>query len=254
MAISDKTRKVLWGRSGNRCAVCRRELVVEGTGIDDDSVVGEECHIMATSPQGPRGKGDGPTELADAPENLILLCRVHHKMADDQCETYTVEVLQQIKANHEKWVVNSLTEKNEIPPVRIRRIKGRVPTHLVRLASGRDIMTIVHNSLAHSFDHDELESEEEVTLVGNFLQEVQEVSEMSGEFDASDRVRATFELTRLIGELERAGFMIFGAREVQRIEGGLASPADWPVAIVRVLRASNPEIVKIDVEQDGDTG
>ena len=47
MAINDKTRKVLWGRSGNRCAICRRELVLDATTVDDVSVVGEECHIVS---------------------------------------------------------------------------------------------------------------------------------------------------------------------------------------------------------------
>ncbi|HWP60610.1 MAG TPA: hypothetical protein VNL14_22135 [Candidatus Acidoferrales bacterium] len=54
MAITDKTRKILWGRSGNRCAMCRRELVVEATPTDDESVVGDECHIVSGKGQGPR--------------------------------------------------------------------------------------------------------------------------------------------------------------------------------------------------------
>ncbi len=38
MAISLKTQKMLWGRSGNRCAVCRTELVVDRTETDFDRV------------------------------------------------------------------------------------------------------------------------------------------------------------------------------------------------------------------------
>src|SRR5205085_1467643 len=47
VAISDKTRKLLWGRSGNRCAICRRTLSVDGTVVDAEAVVGEECHIVS---------------------------------------------------------------------------------------------------------------------------------------------------------------------------------------------------------------
>jgi hypothetical protein len=50
MGISDRTRKILWGRSGNRCALCRRELVEEGTAVDAESVVGDECHIIGEKP------------------------------------------------------------------------------------------------------------------------------------------------------------------------------------------------------------
>ena len=56
------------------------------------------------------------------PDNLVLLCRTHHKMVDDQHETYTAEVLHKIKANHEKWVSSTLTEEKQVQPVRIRRI------------------------------------------------------------------------------------------------------------------------------------
>ncbi len=93
MPISDKTRKILWGRSGNRCAVCRLELVVDRTSADDESVVGEECHIISEKGRGPRNDPAFPADQIDKPENLILLCCVHHKMIDDQYETYTVELL-----------------------------------------------------------------------------------------------------------------------------------------------------------------
>jgi hypothetical protein len=171
-------------------------------------------------------------------------------MVDDQCETYTVGVLQQIKANHERWVESSLRASTEVPTIRVRRIKGNSPSHLVRLVSGRDIMAIVQGSSAHSFDHDEIESEAEASLIAGFLQEVQDWSDVSGECGAGERVQMAFALTKAIGDLERAGFVIFGGREIRLIEGGVGPPSEWPVAIVRVLRADDPQIVKLGVEED----
>ena len=57
MGITSKTRKMLWGKSGNRCAMpdCKKELVVNISEIDNHSIIGEECHIIAQSPDGPRG-------------------------------------------------------------------------------------------------------------------------------------------------------------------------------------------------------
>jgi hypothetical protein len=75
---------------------------LDATASDDASVVGDECHIVSPKEQGPRFEGPFPKDQVDEPANLILLCRVHHKMVDDQCETYTVEVLRLLKANHEK--------------------------------------------------------------------------------------------------------------------------------------------------------
>lgn len=102
---------MLWGRSGSRCAMpnCREELVMDATETDDESLIGEECHIIARRPDGPRGDAAVPEEKLDAYENLILLCRIHHKIIDDQANTYSVKYLKKIKATHEKWVRESLS-------------------------------------------------------------------------------------------------------------------------------------------------
>lgn len=97
MSISDKTRKMLWGRSGNRCSICKIELVVEATTKDDPSIIGEECHIISGQVNGPRYNTELNKNNIDTYDNLILLCRVHHKMIDDQQETYTEHVLKQMK-------------------------------------------------------------------------------------------------------------------------------------------------------------
>lgn len=108
MAITDKTRKLLWGPSGSRCAFCRSELIMDATPQDDESVVGDECHIVSGKPNGPRYDPEFPVDQIDSYANLILLCRVHHKMIDDQSETFTEDILRQLKANHEKWVADAL--------------------------------------------------------------------------------------------------------------------------------------------------
>lgn len=54
-SLTQKTLKLLWGRAASRCAICKRELVMDETETDDASIVGEACHIVAESPDGPRG-------------------------------------------------------------------------------------------------------------------------------------------------------------------------------------------------------
>jgi hypothetical protein len=129
MPISEKTRKILWGRSGNKCAKCRRELIISRTAADDESVVGDECHIVSGKNQGPRYDPTFPVEQLDEPENLILLCRVHHKMVDDQYDTYTVQVLRRLKENHERWVSSTLAaDKPPVPEPDIRlRVSADTP-------------------------------------------------------------------------------------------------------------------------------
>lgn len=110
MSISLRTQKMLWGRAANRCNFpnCRIELVIDATETDDEALVGDACHMVGDSEKGPRGNSDLSSVERDKYANLILLCKVHHKIVDDQRETFTVEKLKEIKTNHEKWVRDSL--------------------------------------------------------------------------------------------------------------------------------------------------
>lgn len=110
MTISVKTEKMLWGRSANRCAICRCELIFDASETDDESVIGDACHMIGEKPTGPRGVSPLTLEKRNKYANLILLCKVHHKLIDDQPNTYTVEKLKDLKVNHEKWVRESLQE------------------------------------------------------------------------------------------------------------------------------------------------
>jgi len=110
MAIPPREQRILLQKSGNRCAFphCRRVLTAEDSPPDRVVILGEIAHIVAESPDGPRG--DSPMSLAERNtyENLILLCNVHHQQIDDQPQTYTIERLQQIKQDHEAWVEKTL--------------------------------------------------------------------------------------------------------------------------------------------------
>lgn len=107
VSISEKVRKILWARSGNRCAYCRHELVQPATALDDPTVTGDECHIVSSKPGGPR-YDPFFVENHDSHENLILLCKVDHKRVDDQTGAYSVEILQNLKRLHEANVSGAM--------------------------------------------------------------------------------------------------------------------------------------------------
>ena len=102
--MRDKDIKILWGRSGNRCAVCKLELTPDGT----RETLGEMAHIVARSSDGPRG--NEPTALADRDvyDNLILLCPTHHTEIDKDIGTWSVARLRTTKSDHERWVSGQL--------------------------------------------------------------------------------------------------------------------------------------------------
>lgn len=248
MVISDKTRKVLWGRSGNRCAICKRELVIDATLQDDESVVGDECHIVSSRQNGPRYDSSYPQEKLDSCENLILLCRIHHKMVDDQEETYSADILRQMKSNHEVWVSGKLTDRPK--PVKIRRLSKNIPEFLSRFTTGKQVIDLVTSCIAFYINHDEPKSQREVDLIGEFLQNVQDWADIKDLLEPSQRVNLAYSLTQSLQELEDAGFYVFGGREVQLIEGGIEpEPSNWPVGILNILRKDSKEIIQVDLDE-----
>lgn len=180
MAITDKSRKLLWARSGNRCALCRSELIMDRTpgSVGNESVIGDECHIISLRLGGPRYDPTLPTGNGDEYSNLILLCKVHHKVVDDQHTDYPAERLKELKLQHERWVSKSLASENAEPkPVRIRSVNS--PDYLIRITKGSELLAIVDGICASSFTHDELVSEGEVALIGGFLETVQDWGDLA---------------------------------------------------------------------------
>lgn len=75
-----------------------------------DVLLGEMAHIVAESPDGPRGDDPLPLDQRNLHTNLVLLCNNHHQIIDDpgNAAYYTVERLRGIKEKHERWVEQTL--------------------------------------------------------------------------------------------------------------------------------------------------
>ena len=243
MTILDRTRKLLWGRSGSRCAVCRRELIMPSTPVDDESIIGDECHIVSARPSGPRYDPEYAHKKLDGYANLLLLCKVHHKLIDDQVSEYSVSRLVNNKASHEKWVSEQLgAPGSQKHPLRICRVAKDKPAFLHRIRSGRELLDVVNNACGFALHYDDLRNPKEDDLVSGFLQNAQDWGEL--EFDSvSEKMRTARFLENELEELERAGFWVFGYREQYMLEGEAGTGTDWPVAHVSVLRDTNPEIM-----------
>ncbi len=108
---------LLYSRSAGLCNRCRNPVfvpTVDGNGYIN---IGEIAHNLPYSVKGPRG-----TEIVSfaitideySPDNsynnLILLCRNHHKIVDKDAH-YSVEQVKRLKNDHEDWVTNSLYPK-----------------------------------------------------------------------------------------------------------------------------------------------
>jgi hypothetical protein len=77
------------------------------------SPLGEQAHIVAESDDGPRGKSIINLEERNSYANMILLCPTDHKMIDKNTLDWPVEKLHIVKANHELWVHEALSERTD---------------------------------------------------------------------------------------------------------------------------------------------
>ena len=97
--VSHKTLRFLYAKSGNQCAFPQCNLpIFEDYGV----FTGECCHIEAYSKGGARFNTSTTNEEKNSESNLILMCARHHTIIDADCLTYSVEVLKQMKHDHEQ--------------------------------------------------------------------------------------------------------------------------------------------------------
>ncbi len=104
--LSAKTAIQLWMRSAGNCQYrgCPEYLYRDDL-TEKAMINGYLAHIIADSPDGPRGDPIQSPQLAKDITNLMLLCPKHHKLIDvDDIDGHSVEVLRQMKQEHEDFV------------------------------------------------------------------------------------------------------------------------------------------------------
>lgn len=101
--IPDQTKLKLWVLSGGRCEFpgCNKYVWQEGLTLKEDNFA-HMAHIVAASPDGPRGDEALSEELATDFDNLMLLCLDHSKLIDGKNKSdFTIEYLREYKQSHE---------------------------------------------------------------------------------------------------------------------------------------------------------
>lgn len=256
MGISDKTRKVLWGRSASLCAFCKTRLVLDASEVDSESVVGDECHIVSGAPAGPRHDPAYDISAIDNLRNIVLLCRVHHKLVDDQAATFTADMLRQIKLNHEEWVRKKLndTQEQKHEPLRIVRKQSQIPSHLVRVETAKSLLDYAMDCFGRYDDYPEDLNDEELETVGALLQNLTDWIDL-GICEPSLRIDAQRSLAENIAAIDSAALRVYAAREVQEMRGGVSNdPRPITVLHLKVVRREDPGQIAIGIKDEVQPG
>jgi hypothetical protein len=117
MSISQSDLKILFAQSGGVCAFpnCGRHIVHSASGQDEAVLLAHIAHIVAESPDGPRGNSPMSIEDRNKHPNLLVLCTEHHTIVDHQVHTYSIAVLQQMKLDHQLRILKATSGSEPVP-------------------------------------------------------------------------------------------------------------------------------------------
>lgn len=119
--IADSKKLILMGLCGGKCEFrgCEKSIV-------QDMLTGEKsnfsnyAHIVASSENGPRGDKVLSSELSNDENNIMVLCRDHHKEIDDFPEKYTVNILKDMKREHEAYIQDLMSIHKEASVIGVK--------------------------------------------------------------------------------------------------------------------------------------
>ena len=129
--ITEPKKLILMGLCGGKCEFrgCEKSIV-------EDMLTGDKvnfsnyAHIIASSANGPRGDKILSSKLSNDVNNIMVLCRDHHKEIDDLPEKYTADILKNMKSEHENYMKDIMKIKKERKVMGIKytfSISDRVP-------------------------------------------------------------------------------------------------------------------------------
>ncbi|MDI6736362.1 MAG: HNH endonuclease [bacterium] len=199
MSISPKNIKLLWGPSGNKCAICKGDLTEEDKSGSLYSV-GEMAHIEGENAGSARYNSEMTDEQRADYKNLILICPTCHTKIDKDAQEYTVDNLKQIKKEHEKWVAES--QKAVMPKITFAELEVIVK-YLVAVPISDSDITVIS-------PHEKIKRNNLSSEVGNLItigmiqkKQVEKYLNENPDFQFSERLRAGF--VRKYRELKSEG-------------------------------------------------
>jgi hypothetical protein len=242
MSITPRTRRVLWVKAGGRCSVCHEQLVTDAMDDDDGpSVFGEECHIVARSPGGPRA-----ADIADPDgyENLILLCRKHHKQVDDQRAYFTMDRLKKIKGEHETREAS----RDAKGPVRLILDPTKPMPKILKLClTGETLWESLSGAFSFYPSYPAGLNDDQADAVDDLLDELRDWLDVANELSYREGRSAARELSRHIKRLAQLGLYVGTRTRYLLLTGGTSTEtSSWRSFDIEFQPATEGQFVDAD--------
>lgn len=145
-------------------------------------------------------------------------------------------------------IFNLKVEGLSFGPDKNQKSKNQKVHFLTRLKSGSEIISNMGKMEMHQSSYDELKSEEEAELVGNFLDNIVDLGDIWQDLRETDKARYTFDLNNEVEMLEDQGFWLFGIRRKVsfRVNAVTGQTKDVPmeVSCFVLKRKDCPKIIR----------
>lgn len=211
-------------QSGRRCCLC--------FGINNDfrEKRGQIAHL---------DKNPSNANL----DNLAFLCLEHHDLYDtrrSQSKGLTIQEVKQYRDLLYKAVLELRANTNIMEASTTRESLYLLP----RIKTGKELVEAATNSHFYTFHHDEPITEQEVEVLGEFLQSVVDFCEDLGSAGPKIRIETASYFTSRITELEETGYKIFGKQATEKKQvNGIYDV--WVTSYISVIRNSSPTIIDL---------
>jgi hypothetical protein len=239
VSIGATTRKILWARSGGRCTICKRKLVMDGGDEQVGAEGGDPASGEPTTPPDPGRIARIANSGDDRYDNLILVCAVHYGDLLARDGNASGASLSRLKTEHEEWVRASMDP--EPAASMSARYDPRFDgiTLLPRVPDGRTLVGLLGGIHSLQYDHDPPGTEREGDLLGRFLRYLIGIVDVWDEYDAAERDRVALHLDRQIGALYSAGLLLCCCRYTT--EASIAGTVgQWVILRVWILSEGSP--------------
>ncbi|POS00739.1 hypothetical protein Q361_12611 [Flavobacterium croceum DSM 17960] len=170
----------------------------------------------------------------DDNSNLILLCANDHKLIDDFPETFTYELLVNLKENHEKWVENAIEKdlQDYIRNVNNAEVLDEIKNHV-------QLDIIIKNAHFYFFDSSSITDTNLSIEVSEFFDNLRDLSDIYSDIEIADKTRYLIEHEKHIKKFNEVGIRFFG-KDLIREYKFLNNPKDnYKVAMIV---AFNPKV------------
>lgn len=130
-SLPANVKAIVWARAAGRCQFrgCNKPLIGDLVSGRSNLNTAYIAHIVSDAVNGPRGDKILSPLLTKDPSNLMLLCDAHHRLIDDRTswKDYSVELLQEMKAEHEDRIeaVTSISRDRGCHVIRLLRGSAR---------------------------------------------------------------------------------------------------------------------------------